>query len=150
MNSRRKIRSAKCRNAPYNVPVKRLATKGTKRIYRALLLFFVPFVANLFAQDPTTIPLKRFAVIRVDQQDIQRVPNDLRQIFADPVPDAEVVNSLNDATMRVGFTARLPKSDKTPQFGVVAPISEELQIKVAELRAALKDANAGDVTVPDS
>jgi hypothetical protein len=129
---------------------KRIATKGTKRIQTALLLFFVPFVANFFAQDTTTIPLKRFAVIRVNQQDINRVPNDLRQIFADPVPDAEVVNSLNDATMRVGFTVRLPKSDKTPQFGVVAPISEELEIKVAQLRAALKDANAGDVTVPDA
>jgi hypothetical protein len=129
--------------------MKRLATKSAKLIL-SLFGLFVPFVANFFGQDLTTIPLKRFAVIRVNQQDINRVPNDLRQIFADPVPDAEVVNSLNDATMRVGFTARLPKSDKTPQFGVVAPISEELQIKVAELRAALKDANASDVTVPDS
>jgi hypothetical protein len=78
------------------------------------------------------------------------MPNDLRQIFADPVPDAEVVNSLNDATMRVGFTARLPKSDKMPQFGVVAPVGEQMKINVAELRKALADANATEVTVPDS
>jgi hypothetical protein len=130
--------------------MRRLATKGTKRIQAAFLLFFVLFVANLFAQDTTSIPLKRFAVIRVDQQDINRVPNDLRLIFADPVPDAEVVNSLNDATTRVGFTARLPKSGKPVQFGVIAPISEQLTINVAELRAALRDAKASDLTVPDS
>ena len=113
-------------------------------------LFFVPFVANLAAQDSTTVALKRFEVLRVDAADIQRVPNDLRPIFADPVPDAEVVNSLNDATIRAGFTARLPKSDKPPQFGVIAPVSERLKIDVAGLRAALHDANADDVVVPDS
>ena len=132
--------------------MKRLATKATKstKVICIFFVLFVPFVANFFAQDSTTIPLKRFAVIRVNQQDINRVPNDLRLIFADPVPDAEIVNTLNDATVRVGFTARLPKSSKTPQFGVIAPIGEELKINVAQLRAALSDAKAGDVTVPDS
>jgi len=132
--------------------MKKLATKGAKstKVVWTLFVLFVPFVAILSAQDTTSIPLKRFAVIRVNQQDINRVPNDLRQIFADPVPDAEVVNSLKDATARAGFTARLPKSDKTPQFGVVAPVSEQLKISVAELRAALSEAKAGDVAVPDS
>jgi hypothetical protein len=133
----------------YQREMKRLATKGTKRAW-TLFVFFVPFVANLFAQDTTSIALKRFELLRVDGPDIQRVPNDLRQIFADPVPDAEVVNSLNDATTRVGFTARLPKSEKAAQFGVVAPVSEQMKISVAELRQALADAKAGEVAVPDS
>jgi len=110
----------------------------------------VPFVANLFAQETTSIPLKRFEVIRINQADVQRVPNDIRPIFADPVPDAEVVSSLSDATMRVGFTARLPKSDKTPQFGVVSPVGEQLKVSVSELRSALAEAKATDVTVPDA
>jgi hypothetical protein len=117
--------------------------------YQSILLAFV--VATLLGQDATvSVALKRFEVIRVSAADIQRVPNDLRLIFADPVPDAEVVNSLNDATMRAGFTARLPKSDKPPQFGVVAPVSEQIKIDVAGLRSALHDANADDVVVPDS
>jgi hypothetical protein len=121
-----------------------------KKLATTLFALFVPFVAYLSAQDTTSIALKRFEVVRADQADIARVPNDLRQIFADPVPDAEVVNSLNDATMRVGFTARLPKSDKAPQFGVVAPVGEQMKINTAELRHALADAKAGDVDVPDS
>jgi hypothetical protein len=121
-----------------------------RKIATTLFVLFVPFVANFFAQDSTSISLKRFEVLRVDQADLARVPNDLRQIFADPVPDAEPVNSLSDATMRVGFTARLPKSDKTPRFAVVAPVGEQMKINVVELRQALSDAKAGDVTVPES
>src|SRR6516162_9419837 len=95
-------------------------TRGTR--VSCSFLCFLCFLCSVpaFGQS-VSVALKRFEVIRVDSSDIQRVPNDLRQIFADPVPDAEVVNSLNDATRRVGFTARLPKSDKAPQFGVVAP-----------------------------
>jgi hypothetical protein len=121
-----------------------------KKLATVLFVIFVPFVANFFAQDSTSIALKRFEVLRVDQADIARVPNDLRQIFADPVPDAEVVNSLADATVRVGFTARLPKSEKMPRFAVVAPVGEQMKINVGELRQALTDAKAGDVMVPDS
>ena len=125
---------------------KKSATKGLWLLF----VLFVPFVADSLAQDSTSIALKRFEVIRVDSPDIQRVPNDLRLIFADPVPDAEVVKDLNDATTRVGFTARLPKGDKTPQFGVVAPVIEQMKINVAQLRTALADAKAADVMVPDS
>src|SRR5579862_953658 len=98
-----------------------------------MIFIFVPFVlfvANLYAQNPTTVALKRFEIIRVDQADINCVPNDLRQIFADPVPDSELVSGLSEVTKRVGFTARLPKSDRTPQFGVVAPIGKELKISI--------------------
>jgi hypothetical protein len=86
----------------------------------------------------------------VDSEDIQRVPGSLRQIFADPLPDAEVVNNLTDATTRAGFTPRLPKSDKPQQIGLISPTSVQLKINVAELRAALNDAKATDVMVPDA
>lgn len=122
---------------------------STKRLF-ALLVCFVPLAANLFAQDLTSVQLKRFEIIRADQPDINRVPNDLRPIFADPVPDSELVSDLNEATRKAGFTARLPKSDKPPQFGVIAPIGEQLKINAGELRKALADAKATDVTVPDS
>jgi hypothetical protein len=89
-------------------------------------------------------------VIRVDTQDIERVPSSLRQIFADPLPDAEVVNNLNDAATRAGFTARLPKADKPQQVGVISPTSVQLKINVAELRVALNDAKATGVVVPDA
>ncbi|HEY2385244.1 MAG TPA: hypothetical protein VGK48_29060 [Terriglobia bacterium] len=102
------------------------------------------------AQDSTTVKLSRFEIVRVDQADINRVPNDLRSIFADPVPDSEPVSDLSEATKRVGFTARLPKSDKPPQFGIVAPVGEQLKISVSELRKALQDAKAADLMVPDS
>jgi hypothetical protein len=136
---------------------KRLATKGTKstkgnikNFVRSLLCFLcllwlispVPSFAQLV--------LNRFEVIRVDSQDIERVPGSLRQIFADPLPDAEVVNNLTDATTRAGFTPRLPKSDKPQQVGVISPTSVQLKINVAELRTALNDAKATGVVVPDA
>ena len=117
------------------------STRGTRRIRSFLCLLCFLCSVPSYAQ----YSLKRFEVIRVDANDIDRVPSSLRQIFADPVPDAEVVGSLNDATTRVGFTAKLPKSDKTPQFGVISPTSEQLKINVGELRAALNEAKASGV-----
>lgn len=122
------------------------STKGTSKIRSFLCLLCFLCSVPSYAQ----YSLKRFEVIRVDTNDIDRVPSSLRQIFADPVPDAEVVGSLNDATTRVGFTAKLPKSDKTPQFGVISPTSEQLKINVGELRAALNEAKVSGVAVPDA
>jgi hypothetical protein len=133
--------------------MKRLATKGTKstkgnQSYCSFLLCLLWLISPVpsFAQ----IPLNRFEVIRVDTQDIERVPSSLRPIFADPLPDAEVVNNLNDAATRAGFTARLPKADKPQQVGVISPTNVQLKINVAELRAALNDAKAAGVVVPDA
>lgn len=86
----------------------------------------------------------------MNSQDIERVPMSLRAIFADPVPDAELVDSLAEATQRVGFTARLPKSDKKPRFAVITPMREQLKISVPALTAALREAKADDVKVPES
>src|SRR5262244_2234116 len=123
------------------------STRGARRIAQSFLclLCFLCSVPS-FAQ----IVLNRFEVIRVDSQDIERVPSSLRPIFADPLPDAEVVNNLNDASTRAGFTARLPKADKPQQIGVISPTGVQLKINVAELRAALNDAKATGVVVPDA
>ena len=135
----------------------RLATKGTKSTkgnIKNFVRYLLCFLCLLWLISPVPsfaqIVLNRFEVIRVDSQDIERVPGSLRQIFADPLPDAEVVNNLTDATTRAGFTARLPKSDKPQQVGVISPTSVQLKINVAELRAALNDAKATGVVVPDA
>jgi hypothetical protein len=137
--------------------MKRLATKGTKSTkgniknsVRPLLCFLC--LLWLISPVPSfaQIVLNRFEVIRVDSEDIERVPGSLRLIFADPLPDAEVVNNLTDAATRAGFTPRLPKSDKPQQVGVISPTNVQLKINVGELRAALNDAKATAVAVPDA
>jgi hypothetical protein len=116
----------------------------------SLIVCFAVLSAAAYAQQTASFALKRFEVIRVNAQDIARVPMALRAIFADPVPDAELVDSLAEATKRVGFTARLPKSEKKPRFAVIASVREELKISVPALTMALHDAKAEDVKVPDS
>src|SRR5262249_14354923 len=161
-----------------NMGRKRLATKGTKSTEgiigdrRLEVSSFLdlkcrnlqPAISNLFplmcflcllwlispVPSFAQTALNRFEVIRVDSQDIERVPGSLRQIFADPLPDAEVVNNLSDATTRAGFTPRLPKSDKPQQVGVISPTSVQLKINVPELRSALNDAKVTGVLIPDA
>src|SRR5205823_6415469 len=59
-------------------------------------------------------------------------------------------SSLPIALKRVGFTPRLPKSAKSPQFGIVDPVRAEVKISVADLNQALRDAKAANVTVPQN
>jgi len=104
----------------------------------------------LVLQSPQSIALKRVEVLRVNPGDIERVPGSLRTIFVDPVPDAEAVDSLDEAVKRAGFTPRLPKSAKKPQFGVIDPIRGQATIGVADLADALREAKVTDVAVPQN
>lgn len=115
-----------------------------------LLVCFAVFSGAASAQQSASYALKRFEVLRIGAEEIARVPMSLRSIFADPVPDAELVDSLAEAAQRVGFTARLPKSDKKPRFAVITPIREELKISTTALTAALRAAKVDDVKVPES
>ena len=57
----------------------------------------------LALQSQQSIKLRRFEILRVDPAGMNRLPPSLRAIFADPVPDAEPVASLNEAEMRCGI-----------------------------------------------
>jgi hypothetical protein len=113
-----------------------------------LAAVFALLSTGAFAQQSASFALKRFEVLRVNSADIERMPVALRGIFADPVPDAELVDNLNEATKRVGFTPHVPKSGKMPRFAVISPIRLALKINVADLTKALHEAKADDVKVP--
>jgi hypothetical protein len=120
-----------------------------------LLLFIAALAALLPAQQPSgRFPLKMFQVIRVNPEDIERVPPSVRPLFVDPLPDAELVDNLEEATKRTGFTPRLPAASAIPgtpaktRFGVTDPVHTEAKIGVAELKAALSEAKVTGVAVP--
>ena len=122
-----------------------------------LLLWLAALAALLPApQAPGQFPLKKFEVIRVDPQGMERVPASVRPIFVDPLPDAELVDSLEEAAKRTGFTARLPEPSAIPgtpakaRYGVTDPVRTEAKVGVAELKAALQDAKVSGVTVPQA
>lgn len=102
----------------------------------------------LLLQATQSVELKRFEVVRVNSEDVGRLPASLRAIFADPVPNADAIGSLEEAVNRVGLTPRLPKSDGKPDFGVIAPYEGAAKISVAELNAALGEAKATDISAP--
>src|SRR5215471_20007250 len=120
------------------------------------LLVLVTFLATLLpAQQPAgRFPLKMFEVIRVNPADMQRVPQSVRSIFMDPSPDAEGVDTLEEAARRAGFAPRLPTAEAfpglsaKPELGVIDPVRADVKIVVAELSAALVEAKADGVVVP--
>ena len=109
------------------------------------MLLFLLFLA---LQSPQSIELKRFEILRVDEQQMERLPLSLRAIFADPSPRAEPVDTVDQAAARAGFTPRLPKSSDKPELGVMDSIRGEATIKIAEINAALHDSNIPDVAIP--
>ena len=115
-------------------------------------LFFVFFLllsSSTWQQPPQTVPLKRFEVIRVNPEDLERVLSPLRAIFAGPLPDdASPVANPDEAARRAGFTPRLPSSAKTPELLVIAPVHEEMRIRAADLTAALQQAKVSNVAIP--
>jgi hypothetical protein len=123
-----------------------------------ILLFITVFAAFLPAQQsPSRFPLKRFEVIRVNPEDIERVPQSVRPIFVDPLPDAELVDNVEEAAGKAGFTPRLPAASALPaspgkmlRFGVTEPVRAEAKIAVVELKAALSEAKAPGVAVPQA
>jgi len=109
----------------------------------------LPLLALIIAlQSPQAIKLKRFEIVRVDPAGMNRLPPSLRAIFADPVPDAEPVASLNEAATRVGFTPRLPKSATPIQLAVTDPVRADARLELEVLKQALRDGTVTNVTVP--
>jgi len=102
----------------------------------------------LAVQSQQAIKLKRFEIVRVDPAGMNRLPPSLRAIFADPVPDAEPVASLNEAATRVGFTPRLPKSATPIQLAVTDPVRADARLELEVLKQALRDGTVTNVTVP--
>jgi hypothetical protein len=105
----------------------------------------------------TRIPLKRFEVIRISPEGIERVPPSVRPIFVDPLPDAELVANAEEAARKAGFTPRLPATAVLPgssarmlRFGVTDTVRAEAKIGVAELKTALSEAKASGVDVPQA
>jgi hypothetical protein len=109
-----------------------------------MLLLLV--LLTLQAVQPVT--LKRFEVLRVDRADIERLPESLRGVFADPSPSAEAVATADEAAARAGFTPRLPKSTDKLEFGVTDSFKGQATIHIDELNAALRNANASDIAIP--
>jgi len=109
---------------------------------------FLLLTLILALQSPQTIKLKRFEILRVDPEGMNRLPPLLRAIFVDPVPDAEPVASLNEAATRVGFTPHLPKSATPLQLGVTDPVRADARIEIAALNQALRDGTVTNLTVP--
>ena len=102
----------------------------------------------LALQSQQSIKLRRFEILRVDPAGMNRLPPSLRAFFADPVPDAEPVASLNEAAMRAGFTPRLPKSATPIQLGVTDPVHTDARIELEALSQALHDGTVTNVTMP--
>ncbi len=107
------------------------------------------FVIHGIALQSTQIfVVKQFEVLRVNSDELRRLPNSMRSLFVDPVPDGVLVDSLEEAAKRVGFTARL-LSGKTPaRIFVTNAANEEATINVAALTSALREAKAENVSVP--
>ena len=105
---------------------------------------------TLLPQATTRYPLQRFEVIRTDPEGIRRLPESVRRIFADPVPDGEPVDSLDEAAKRAGFAPRMLKSPTVVQWVVTDPVNEEAKISVAELMSALREAKITNVSVPEA
>src|SRR4051794_26521260 len=83
-------------------------------VIRICLLYV--FILPLNAQQPQSFSLNRFEVVRVNDEDLQRLPSSVRTIFTDPVPDGEPVATLDDAVKRSGYTPLLLKSPDVTQF----------------------------------
>jgi hypothetical protein len=101
-------------------------------------------------QSPQILTLTRFEVIRVTSDDMRRLPDSMRAIFIDPVPDGFPVDNLEEAAKRAGFTPRV-LSGKTPKrMFITNMVNSEATIDVAALTAAVRDAKLQDVTVPSN
>jgi hypothetical protein len=97
----------------------------------------------------------RFDVLPVGRGDLEKLPNSVRSVLVNPMPAETPVGDVAEAARQAGFVPRLPQSNglgellAAPKFSVIASISKESQIRVAELRTALGLAGANDVSVPE-
>jgi hypothetical protein len=112
------------------------------------LLYVLLIFSASALQSQQTLSLKRFEVLRVDPDEIRRIPGSVRAVFMSPVPDGEPVKNLEEATKRAGFIPRLLKSPSVSQFVVTDPVDISVKITVSELSAALRESKVGDIAVP--
>jgi len=114
-----------------------------------LLISAVLLIAHaILLQSPQILTLKRFEVIRVTSDDMRRLPNSMRTIFVDPVPDGVQVDNIEEAAKRAGFTPRVLKGKAPKRVFITNVVNSEVTINVEALAAALRDAKLQDITVP--
>ena len=102
----------------------------------------------LLAQQPRTLELRRFEVIRVNPDELRRLPSQMRGFFGDPLLDGELAGSIDEAAKRVGFTPRLLNGKKPERVFVSREANEEIKVDAAALTTALGEAKVSNVTVP--
>jgi hypothetical protein len=100
------------------------------------------------AQQPRILELKRFEVIRVNPDEMRRLPSEMHAFFGDPGLDGELANSIDEAAKRVGFTPRLLNGKTPERVFVTRAANEEIRIDAAALSGALGEAKINDVAVP--
>ena len=123
--------------------------QGNGVLAELMTLLIVLLSTLALQQSVQTVLLKRFEVVRVNSDDVDRLPVSLRPVFAGPIPDSVTpVRSLDEAARLAGFSPRLPKSATPPQLLVIDPIQAEIKIAVADLTAALGLAKVTNVAVP--
>src|SRR5262245_46699226 len=103
---------------------------------------------TLLVQQPRALELKRFEVIRVNPDELRRLPSQLRSFFGDPLLDGELADSIDEAAKRAGFTPRLLDGKKPERVFVSRAGDEEIKVDAAALTTALGDAKVSNVTVP--
>src|SRR5262249_20429088 len=96
---------------------------GSQMIWQAILSILAIVLA---AQQ--TLPLKRFEVIRVNSDGLRRLPESVRSLFVDPVPDGTLVDNLAEATQRVGFTPQLISGRTPERLFITEPVRQEAKV----------------------
>src|SRR5262249_53795531 len=114
------------------------------------VLCFLWFLPLSQSQSPQRIPLKRFDVIRIEEDGIGHLPPALRNVFEGPVQSPErPVDTVEDAARRIGFTPRLPPG-KPMELFVTSAVRDETKIVVTDLVNTLREAKISDAAVPQS
>jgi hypothetical protein len=104
----------------------------------------------IFLQAPQALMVKRFDVLRVNTEDLRRLPNSMRAIFVDPVPDGVPVKNLEEAAQRAGFMPRIVNGQTPKRLYVTNMVNDEVVIAVAVLNDAIREAKVQGVTVPSN
>lgn len=125
-----------------------VTSRQALRVYWLLLTVAIFCLPVLAQQKDQSFVLKRFEVVRLNPSDFSRVPPSMRPILNNVIPDGEVVQSLDAATKRAGFTPRMLKSPAVSQFVLITPTKFDVSIHVDELTAALQNAKVTGVVVP--
>jgi hypothetical protein len=105
-------------------------------------------IYGIVLQNSQIFSLKRFSVIRVNPDDVGRLPESLRIIFVDPALGGEPIGNLEEAAKRIGFMPRLLNGKTPRRFFITNSVNEEARISVTALTAALQEAKVANIVVP--